>query len=370
MKNIPEIIGKELARRGVISFARFMELALYCPNSGYYEQPDSAPGQRGDFYTSVSVGDFFGELLARQFTLWLDELPLGQPQLVEAGAHNGRLAGDILGWFQKYQAQKLESLKYWIVEPSPTRRKSQAGELGDLARHVEWFESWTTVPSTGVHGVIFSNELLDAMPAHRLGWDAARKRWFEWGVAVRDGSFVWMRMPEDQQFNLESSEFGEYWLEMTKGLMEVLPDGFVTEISPAAIEWWRQAGRRLKQGRLVTIDYGLTAEEFFRPGRSRGTLRGYYRHHPTDDLLTHAGEQDLTAHVNLSLIKQAGEDEGLQTEALITQSRFLTQILEKSMNAPAPINLTSARVRQFQTLTHPEHLGQLFRVLIQSRLPR
>jgi SAM-dependent MidA family methyltransferase len=370
MNDIPEIIGKEAARQGVISFARFMELALYCPNSGYYEQPGSAPGQRGDFYTSVSVGGLFGELLARQFAGWLDELGPGRHQIVEAGAHNGRLAGDILGWLQKYQPQKLESLKYWIVEPSSARRKSQFAELGDLARHVEWFESWAAVPATGVHGIIFSNELLDAMPVHRLGWDAARKRWFEWGVALREGSFVWMKMPEERRFNIEKSEFGEYWLEMTKELMEVLPDGFVTEISPAALEWWCHAARTLREGRLVSIDYGLAAEEFFTPGRSRGTLRGYYRHHPSDDLLTHAGEQDLTAHVNFSMIKQAGEKEGLQTEALITQARFLTEVLEKSMHSPAPINLTSPRVRQFQTLTHPEHLGQSFRVLIQSRLPR
>jgi SAM-dependent MidA family methyltransferase len=370
MKNIPEIIGEEIARQGIISFARFMELALYCPNSGYYERADSAPGQRGDFYTSVSVGDLFGELLAFRFAGWLDGLRPGQRQIVEAGAHNGRLAGDILGWFQKHQPEKLQSLKYWIVEPSPARRESQAGALGDLARHVEWFESWAEVPSTGVHGIIFSNELLDAMPVHRLVWDAARKRWFELGVAMGDGSFIWMRMPQEQQFDVEKSKFGEYWLEMMPGLMEVLPDGFVTEICPAAIEWWRHAARMLREGKLLTIDYGLTAEEFFTPGRSRGTLRGYYRQHQTDDVLVRAGEQDLTAHVNFSMIKRAGENEGLKTDGLISQAQFLTQILEKSTNSLAVIDWTSSRVRQFQTLTHPEHLGQLFRVLIQSRSPQ
>ena len=88
MSDIREILRDEVVRKGPITFARFMELALYCPNSGYYEQLDVSPGRKGDFYTSVSVGSFFGELLAFQLAEWLGKAPGGR-QIVEAGAHDG-----------------------------------------------------------------------------------------------------------------------------------------------------------------------------------------------------------------------------------------------------------------------------------------
>ena len=109
-----------------------------------------------------------------------------------------------------------------------------------------------------------------------------------------------------------------------------MPDGYTIEISPAAENWWREAAGVLERGKLMTIDYGLTADELFSPDRPRGTLRAYFRHHASDDLLANAGEQDLTAHVNFSAIQAAGESVGLRTEMFSTQSQFLTRILEKA----------------------------------------
>jgi SAM-dependent MidA family methyltransferase len=137
----------------------------------------------------------------------------------------------------------------------------------------------------------------------------------------------------------------------------------------------------LGQGKLLTIDYGFTADELFSPGRMHGTLRAYFRHHASDDLLANVGEQDLTAHVNFSAIQTAGESAGLKTEIFSTQSQFLMRILEKTLREKSsgePVSpksdgggsedgWTSAQARQFQTLTHPEHLGRAFRVLVQSR---
>jgi SAM-dependent MidA family methyltransferase len=176
-------------------------------------------------------------------------------------------------------------------------------------------------------------------------------------------------------------------LHLPSSLIEVLPDGYIIEACPAAETWWREAASVLGRGKLMTIDYGLTADELFLPGRLRGTLRAYFRHHVSDDLLANVGQQDLTAHVNFSAIQAAGESMGLRTEMFSTQSQFLTQILEKASKANSPGKLvaakrlvspksdgggsedgwTSAQARQFQTLTHPEHLGRAFRVLVQSR---
>ena len=367
MSHIRRLIGEEIASQGAISFARFMELALYCPNFGYYEQMDVSPGRSGDFYTSVSVGPLFGELLALQFAEWLEAVPAGGRQILEDGAHDGRLAVDILGWLQANRPKTFATSEYWILEPSARRREIQKKTLGNLAESARWFESWEELSVSGINGVVFSNELLDAMPVHRLGWDAGKKRWFEWGVALNKSEFAWTQMPEDLEFKVQGSRFkvGEL-LRLPRELLEVLPDGFTTEVCPAAVDWWGRAGGALKSGRLLTIDYGLAAEEFFSPERRAGTLRGYYRHHASHDLLARPGEQDLTAHINFTALQNAGEAAGLKTEGLVTQAQFLTRIMERFAGAGAE-NWDSGRSRQFQTLTHPEHLGRAFRVLMQSR---
>ena len=208
------------------------------------------------------------------------------------------------------------------------------------------------------------------MPVHRLGWDARERRWFEWGVAWKDGRFVWERMPDGGKSKVQSPKSSVAGLlpDVPLALQEVLPDGFTTEICPAAESWWREAAALLNRGKFVTIDYGLTAVDFFKPERKDGTLRAYYRHHASGDILANAGEQDITAHVNFSAIQAAGEAAGLSTEAFQTQAQFLTDIVRRAWQEGSAFGpWTPQRTRQFQTLTHPEHLGRAFRVLIQSR---
>jgi SAM-dependent MidA family methyltransferase len=151
-------------------------------------------------------------------------------------------------------------------------------------------------------------------------------------------------------------------------LLAVLPDGFTTEICPAAAHWWRQAASVLQRGRLLTFDYGCSSDEFFLPQRANGTLRAYHRHKRSGDLLENIGDQDLTAHVNFSSLIEAGELAGLQTEQFCSQAEFLTRVIGPVPgDRPAFGEWTPARARQFQTLTHPEHLGRSFKVLVQRR---
>jgi len=151
----------------------------------------------------------------------------------------------------------------------------------------------------------------------------------------------------------------------------VLPDGFVLEVSPAAGAWWSAASRALRAGRLLTADYGLTAIERLDPARAGGTLRACSKHHARTDVLDTPGGQDITAPVNFSQLRLAGERAGLRTEGLFTQAEFLTQIATRTTEQDGRGVLaeawTPAQARQFQTLTHPEHLGRAFRVLVQSR---
>jgi SAM-dependent MidA family methyltransferase len=360
MKMPNDLIREEIRKKGVLTFARFMELALYCPETGYYETDRAKVGRGGDFITSVSVGPLFGELLAFQFNQWL-EAPDGLPEgvLVEAGAHDGRLAADLLAWFRAHRPERFRQLKYWILEPSLNRRRWQEATLKEFGANVGWAADFAQLAAAAggekINGVIFSNELLDAFPVHRYGWDKARAQWFEWGVGVDGDRLVWARL-ENQDFHPAGAE-----------LLAVLPDGYTVETSPAASSWWREAAQRLGQGRLLTIDYGFTTEETFSPSRCHGTVRAYSRHRVSDDLLADPGRQDLTAHVDFSALQAGGEALGLRTESFSTQAKFLTTILARAEAAGALGVWDRARTRQFQTLTHPEHFGRAFRVLVQGR---
>jgi len=372
MNEPAEIIRREIAKHGVLTFARFMELALYCPNFGYYEAKKDNPGRRGDFYTSVSAGELFGQLLAFQFAGWLEEMRNAERemQIVEAGAHDGQLALDILSWLQSARPKLFGQIEYCIIEPSARRREWQTERLKHFAPRVRWFSQFNDSTVRRFNGIIFSNELLDAMPVHRFGWDAAKKIWFERGVSLENGNFVWTKIPNSESssaiFQLLARQSGTE--AVSSSLLDVLPDGYTIETCPAAENWWREAANSLECGRLMTIDYGLTDDELFSPGRTRGTLRAYFHHHAADDLLANVGEQDLTAHVNFSAIRSAGEACGLKTETFCPQAQFLARILEKTSKAENFGEWGAKQTRQFQTLTHPEHLGRAFRVIIQSKL--
>ena len=380
MQPLIELIRHEIVAHGVLPFSRFMELALYCPDYGFYEVKKDNPGRRGDFYTSVSVGELFGQLLAFQFSRWLETEIGGREspaRIIEAGAHDGTLARDILAWLQLGRPELFERTQYCIVEPSARRRAWQEEKLETLAPHVRWFDNLQAVcrptpvhpPSTpGLSGVIFGNELLDAMPVRRFGWDAAVKQWFEWGVALEGEKFIWTRIQKAEVGSQRSEpNLPTALRHLPSDLLAVLPEGYTLEMSPAAENWWREAASVLEHGRLLTMDYGFDAGEWLSPGRLRGTLRAYFRHHVTDDLLANVGEQDLTAHVNFAEIQTAGEAAGLTTEIFSMQAHFLTRILDQAVRDKSFGEWNASRTRQFQTLTHPEHLGRAFRVLVQSR---
>jgi SAM-dependent MidA family methyltransferase len=365
VSQLVEKIAREIAEQGAMSFACFMDLALYCPVYGYYETEADTIGRRGDYYTSVSVGPVFGELLAWQMVQWLDEV--GGKMLVEAGAHRGELARDILRWLQRWRSDVFEQLEYWIVEPSERRQGWQQKALGEYGNKLNWAKNLDELKGAvsnsqagaGIRGVIFSNELLDAMPVHRLGWDADARAWIEWGVGTESGRFVWKRLGP-----FEGAIPAEFKSDEVRAL---LPDGYMIEVSPAAAGWWRNAARLLTAGKLVTLDYGFGAGELLSPARTRGTLRAYRKHRLSEDVLACPGEQDITAHVNFSAIQSGGEEAGLKTEEFLTQERFLSRLISKIGEAPSGFAEWSAeRIRQFKTLIHPEHMGSRFKVLIQS----
>jgi SAM-dependent MidA family methyltransferase len=373
VKELEDKIGSEIARRGAIPFADFMRLALYCPVYGYYETEKDRIGARGDFYTSASTGALFGQLLAFQLCAWFEEMETGdqrgQLAILEAGAHDGVLAKDILAWIREHRPAVFKRLEYRIIEPSVRRQTWQKETLADFLNFVRWTQSIPEIqdgPGFGSHTIVFCNELLDALPTHRVGWNAQDRTWFEWGVVLENERFVWQRIPltpELQTSNSISTRF-----QLTDDFLAVLPDNFTIEIGLEAEQWWCDAVDAVKSGNFLTFDYGLERDEFFLPHRHSGTLRAYYRHHVTGDLLARPGDQDITAHVNFTALHAAGEARGLLTKFNGTQAQFLTRVFSRiSSDSDAMMNWASQEARQFQTLTHPDHLGRALRVLVQAR---
>lgn len=376
-----DVIRAEIREQGSIPFARFMELALYHPVHGYYERRRAATGRRGDYYTSVCVGSVFGELLAARFSEWLTGLGEARGSIVEAGAHDGRLAADILGFLARWRPEVWARTDYWILEPSPRRRRWQQETLAGYGGRVRWVDGVERLGPQAVTGVIFANELLDAFPVHRLGWDAARRAWFEWHVGWTGERFGWEPGAETgarveatgpvRAGPPSGAQLVERLTADCASLTEMagaLPDGFTIEVAPQAADWWRAAARALRTGHLLTFDYGFTHADRFEAARPAGTLRAYHEHRLVEDVLDRPGEQDLTAHVDFSALEAAGQAEGLQTERLTSQERFLMDALARLAQSGGSFPpWTPARQRQFQSLVHPDLMGRVFRVLVQRR---
>ena len=361
MTELEDIIRGEIEQDGAISFARFMELALYHPSHGYYEKQLKQTGRDGDFFTSVSVGSLYGELLGVDFARRLKTLK-GAAQLIEAGAHDGQLASDLLDYLAEYEKEAFRKIEYVIIEPSMSRAQKQFQRLARYGGKVRWVKGWSEVEE--FRGICFSNELLDAMPVHVFRWEAAAQRWREWGVTNLRGNFHWKPLPEKAQ----SQNARKLLARLPAELMAVLPDQFTVEISPEAVSWWLGAAHALVEGWLFTVDYGLLQDDFFQPHRARGTLRSYSKHRVGGGILEAVGDQDITAHVNFSLLIGAGESAGLRTEEFVQQGTFLKGIIEQIEARPGSFPLwTAMRYRQLKSLLHPEHLGHGFKVLVQGR---
>jgi len=361
---LEDIIRGEIGQDGAISFARFMELALYHPSHGYYERHLKQTGREGDFFTSVNVGSLYGELLGVDFARRLKELgePGGDAQLIEAGAHDGQLASDLLDYLAQYEKEVFRRIEYVIIEPSFARAQKQFQTLSRYGGKVKWVRSWSEIEE--FRGICFSNELFDAMPVHVFRWDAESRRWHEWGVTNVRGNFHWKPLPDEKQ----SPNAQKLLARLPQELLAVLPNQFTVEISPEAVSWWLHAAHALAEGWLFTVDYGLLQDDFFQPHRARGTLRAYSKHRSSGGLLEAVGEQDITAHVNFSLLISAGESAGLETEGFVHQGLFLKDIVEQIERNPGSFPLwTAMRYRQLTSLMHPEHLGRGFKVLTQGR---
>jgi SAM-dependent MidA family methyltransferase len=324
---------------GWISFARYMELALYTPGLGYYSGGSEKFGAGGDFVTAPQISPLFGRVLARQFA---DVLQQAGGGVLELGAGTGLLAAQILG---ELDALGME-IPYSILEVSGNLRERQQETLRSST--VNWLE---TLPEKFT-GVIFGNEVLDALPVHLIHWTENGP--LERGVIVDKQGFGWQDRPIAEPVLLAQAHALD------------LPAGYVSEINLAAPALVKSLAERLECGLLLFIDYGFGRAEYYHPQRHMGTLRVHYRHHALDDPFYLPGLCDLTAHVDFTTVADAGLEAGLNVCGYTTQANFLlaggitTMLAEMPAESAATYLPLSTGV---QKLLSPAEMGELFKVI-------
>lgn len=353
-----EFIRAKIAREGPVSFAWFMERALYHPQLGYYSSGRAELGRHGDYFTNVSVGPVFGKLLALQFNqVWQE---LGRPSeliVVEQGAHDGVLAADVLTALETDAPACFAAVRYRIIEPFPMLRERQMGSLSKLADRVEWFESPETIEDfIGIH---FSNELADAMPVHLVRRAEGRgpnqsPEWLEKFVDWHNDRFVFVEHPvSDARLRAELKTF------------PLLPAGFEMEINLVVLDWIELLSRKLSRGYVVIFDYGFTKQELSALRHRAGTLQCRVKHQLLDSPFDCVGNCDITAHVYWTGLAEKAQNQNLDIAGFTDQHHFLTGIMSEHPDLVRP-NDHKMR-RQLQTLLHPEMMGRTFQALALSR---
>jgi SAM-dependent MidA family methyltransferase len=355
---LAELLADRIRRFGPLTFADYMRECLYHPVHGYYSKAESK--RFADYYTSVDVHPIFARLLARQFAeMWES---LGRPAefvLVEAGAGVGRFAAHVLDFCEVKLPAFYDALRYAAVERSASRRRQA---MAAAKRHATAgrFTASAEVPAYISAGCFFSNELVDALPVHRMLMDGGALK--EILVGFHDGRFVDVLAP------LSTCAITEYF--SAQGI--TLCERQHAEAGLEACDWISEIGRRLERGYVLTIDYGHPAVELFDERHMRGTLLAYQNHRASEDFYASPGEQDLTAHANFTALESWGKRCGLETAGFTSQTAFLlalgrgNEFADLYDEGQTEAERTKARL-QLKTLIHPEGMGERFQVLIQRK---
>jgi SAM-dependent MidA family methyltransferase len=337
-----ERIGAELAARGNwMSFARYMELALYEPGLGYYAGGAAKLGAAGDFVTAPETGALFARTLARQIGALLE----AGDAILEFGAGSGALAAALIDALPR-------GTPYLIVEPSAELAARQRTRLGTGAR-------WLARLPERFRGVVLANEVLDALPVHALAWtrDGVRER----GVCANEGMLAWSEQPAT----------GEVLAAARALDIELPPSGrYESELGLAGRAWIAALAGALESGAILVVDYGFPAREYYHPQRSMGTLMCHYRHRAHGDPFYLPGLQDITAHVDFSALAHAAGDAGLDVLGYASQAQFLvncgiTELLAET--DPGDVRRYAPLAAEANRLLSPSEMGELFKVLALGR---
>ena len=336
---------------GSISFAEFMQAALYAPGLGYYVAGARKLGHAGDFVTAPEISPLFGRVLARLAAPVLEQVG---GDIFEPGAGSGALAVSILG---KLNELGILPERYLVLEVSPDLRERQmqllALELPALADRVHWI---TAIPAS-FSGVVIANEVADALPVERF--------------RIRAGRVEQARVAcDDRQFAAAPAYLESLVRQVEADIGTPLPDGFQSEVSPGLMNWVADLSAAVHEGLVLLIDYGVSRREYYAADRSSGWLRCHFRHHAHNDPLVLPGIQDLTAWVDFTAVADAARRAGLQVASYLTQAHLLLGGgLEKDLGefTELPIDEQVRLSGQVKLLTLPAEMGENFKCLALSR---
>jgi SAM-dependent MidA family methyltransferase len=349
-EQLVELIRDDIDKNsGWISFARYMELALYAPGFGYYATGTRKFGEAGDFVTAPEISELFPGCLARQCRQILQALGNGHDGIIEFGAGSGVMAAGIL---KLLAAAGEPPGQYTIIEISPALRERQRETLAQHVPELLPTVHWLAQLPGRFRGVMLANEVLDAMPVHRLrispqGLQELGVTWqagFEW--ALRD-------LPAPL-------------VEAVATLPGLTADNYTTELSLAVPAWVSTVAESLDAGAVLLMDYGYDRREYYRPDRVQGTLACHYRHRRHEDPFLLPGLQDITAHVDFSSVAEAADAAGLMVAGYTTQAQFLLALGITELLANVKVTNT---VRQIQMahavkqLTLPGEMGELVKAM-------
>jgi SAM-dependent MidA family methyltransferase len=355
---LQQIIRTEIVTcGGWISFARYMELALYAPGMGYYSADTVKFGSSGDFVTAPEISSLFGKTIARQAAQVFELMESKSGDILEFGAGTGKLALDLLLELEK---QGNLPRKYLILEVSAQLRQHQQELFEEFAPHLVASVDWLERLPSRFNGLVLANEVLDAMPTHLVMWQD--NNLFELGVTWNKKTFEWSERP------LVNGEL----FQIARELSNRLDPGkkYISEINLTVPGFVRSLSDILQQGVVLLIDYGFGRSEYYHPQRAQGTLMCHYRHHAHDDPFYLPGLQDITSHVDFSSVVETAVDEEFELCGYTTQAHFLincgiTEILAQTSAENTKNYLPLAN--QLQKLVSPSEMGELFKAIAFSK---
>lgn len=360
-----------------ITFAEYMDLALYHPQLGYYNRDRPSIGKSGDFITSSDWGPDFAEVLAEQFVEMWELLVSGALEedrpfnfaIVEMGAGRGIFAENLLQYLQQQHPDLFKSLTYIIVEISPILQAEQRKNLGNF-QSIKWC-NWDEIIDNSIVGCFFSNELVDALPVHQFILEQGKIK--EIYITTKTTK----NQPKEINFvevvgEVSTPKITEYFELLGVDLSaNVYGDRYRSEVNLAALDWMSKVAQKLQRGYLLTIDYGHPAHRYYNPRRREGTLQCYYHHRYHNNPYINVGRQDVTAHVNFTALEKYGELCGLDVLGFTQQALFLMALGLGDRIAALSTNVSDVatlfrRREALHKLIDPMGLGG-FGVLLQSK---
>lgn len=347
-----------IAAGGAIPFSRFMELALYAPGLGYYSAGATKFGAAGDFVTAPELGPLFPACVADALAPVLQQIG-PRAQLLELGGGSGAFAQVALK-----RLMQLDALpeRYAILEPSADLRQRQRERLQAhlsplLFELVEWVDGPLQEPW---EGVLFANEVLDALPTPRFLLREGEV--FEEHVALDgEGRFIVRDLPADPLTAAALRHVERY-------LDRPFADGYRSELLPQLPYWLQAVAGGLQRGAMLFVDYGHVRSEYYLPERDAGTLRAFRRHHQVEDLFAWPGLQDITASVDFTALAEAGTHGGFELAGYCTQAGFLigngleARLAEAEARASDDVAVHNLR-QQAKMLTLPSEMGERFQAM-------